>query len=443
MTPITTLQNWIGSKIGFSETSYTRMDLELYQLENLQRTIQYARNRSPFYKQLFSHSPEIPQCLKDLTLYPFTFSKDITADPGRFVCVSQDAIQRIVTLPTMGTTGPSKRVFFTADDQELTIDFFQVGMANLARPGDKVLILLPGERPGSVGDLLAIGLKRLGCIPYQYGPVDGEQKLLEYIQMIGINVLVGAPVHIYRLACWDEYLHILIPGQIRSVLTSTDYLPRIVNTNIQRIWGCEIFDHYGMTESGLGGGVECAAHQGYHLREADLLYEIVNPVTGLPETDGSYGEVVLTTLTRTGMPLIRYRTEDISRFIPGNCSCGSFIKRLEQIKTRIHTSVYLNSKPIDQSELDEALFRIDGLSDFSAVFEDDSLSLNLRLVNGTIEGVRKAVLSALSNVPTLQPEMGAGKIQVVLTRVEDNPHFETGSIAKRRIMDKRILFQHR
>lgn len=101
------------------------------------------------------------------------------------------------------------------------------------------------------------------------------------------------------------------------------------------------FDHWGMTETGYGGAVECSGHQGCHIRELDLHIEIIDPVTTEPLSDGQWGEIVVTTLTRTGQVLIRYRTQDISRIIPGPCPCGSVIRRLDTIAGRIDTN---NSK---------------------------------------------------------------------------------------------------
>ena len=94
-----------------------------------------------------------------------------------------------------------------------------------------------------------------------------------------------------------------------------------------------------MTEMGLGGGVECQARRGYHLREADLYFEIVHPQTGEPVTEGETGEIVFTTLTRQGMPLIRYRTGDLSRFIPGQCPCGTTLRTLEKVTRRLSGKV--------------------------------------------------------------------------------------------------------
>lgn len=442
MDHISTLQQWIGSKIGCDAASYNRFDLERYQLQRLQHTIQYARAKSPFYRQLFQNSPDFPVTLQELSLYPFTKPEDIQADPNRFICVTQDEINRIVTLPTSGTTGPSKRIFFSAQDQELTIDFFKVGMANLAKAGDRVLILLPAERPGSVGDLLAAGLQRLGCIPFKYGPVDDEQKILELIRSEDINVLVGAPVHMYRLACRDRADTILPAGQIRSVLTSTDYLPQVIKTKLMQFWNCEVFDHYGMTETGLGGGVECSVHQGYHLREADLFFEVVDPVSGATIPNGILGEVVVTTLTRTGMPLIRYRTGDLSRLIPDECQCGSFIKRLEKIRARVHSGIQLESGVIFQSELDEALFQMDGLVDFSVKMGEElgcrRMTLEIYLIKGTIKEMQVPVLELLGRIPVLRNEMTNGNLKVVLSQMETILPGRTGYMFKRVIQVKQM-----
>ena len=146
---------------------------------------------------------------------------------------------------------------------------------------------------------------------------------------IGLECLVGIPVQVLSLVRHPKSAR--IPrGFIRSVLLSTDYVPESIVADIQRTWGCRVYQHYGMTEMGYGGGVECDAHDGYHLREADLFVEIVDPATGRALPDGVSGEVVVTTLTRRAMPLIRYRTGDMARFLPEYCPCGSTLRRLEQ-----------------------------------------------------------------------------------------------------------------
>ncbi|MCX6056163.1 MAG: AMP-binding protein [Chloroflexi bacterium] len=440
MIRISPLQDWIHKKIGSPLDPYIRADLESYQLEKLQQVLQSARAKSPFYRELLINRPVTPKTLSALADFPFTKAADIQQDPNRFVCVSQEEIQRIVTLPTSGTTGPAKRIFFTASDQELTIDFFKVGMSTLAVKGDRVLILLPGKRPGSVGDLLKLALERLECIPFLYGPVDEEETVLGKILDQKINLLVGAPDHLHRLACWDRAFGILPTGQIQKVLSSTDSLSRSILTNLQHQWHCEVFDHYGMTETGLGGGVECEAHQGFHLREADLLYEIIDPQTGDPMPDGEQGEVVVTTLTRRAMPLIRYRTGDLSRLIPGICACGSFIKRLDKIKNRLGAGFHLSTGMVYPSDLDEALFSLDGLLDFNARLDEDEGHVVLSIAPRWIrENPRqdKILLKALLTLQAIRQGVEDQTLQVRITPWSGSLVTNPGQMIKRAILNHR------
>ncbi len=336
---ITPLENWILRKVGETGKTLTREAIEAHQLLKLRETIAWGRQNSPFYsRHLANFEATGLSCLKDLERLPFTTAEDIRNDPLQFLCVSQSEIKRVVTLPTSGTTGDPKRIYFTEDDQELTIDFFCDGMSTLAGLGDRVLILLPGERPGSVGDLLLKGLFRLGAIGIPHGLVKDVDATLDIMERERVDTLVGIPVQILALAR-------LGGGRAapRNILLSTDYAPKAVTEALQDLWGCEVFTHYGMTEMGFGGAVECQAHFGYHMREGDLLFEIIDPVTGRPVQEGERGEVVFTTLTRRGMPLIRYRTGDTSRFIPEKCPCGTVLKTMEQIKGRIEGNVRLGA----------------------------------------------------------------------------------------------------
>lgn len=436
-----TLQEWIGAKIVRSSASYSRSDLEAWQLERLQYTIGYVGKNSPFYRKLFEPYPDALTSLEQLAQYPFTTAQDILADPARLVCVGQEEVQRIVTLPTSGTSGPSKRVYFTAEDQELTIDFFKVGMANLASVDDRVLILLPGERPGSVGDLLQIGLERLGCLALKNGPVDDEERVLRLMSDQRVNVLVGAPVDLHRLARWDEHFHLLLPGQMKSVLSSTDTLPLVIRANLQRIWGCKVFDHYGMTETGLGGGVECGAHRGYHLREADLLYEVIDPESGEHLPDGETGEVVVTTLTRAAMPLVRYRTGDLSRFYTDECPCGSFIRRLESIRGRVNAGIHNGECELRQVDLDEALFQLPQVLDFTAGVSEDKgkkvLEIALEQAPGGSGGLSQQVMDALIAIPGIGTQISMEELLVRISSMTRCADSRPGYMRKRVLVNGR------
>jgi phenylacetate-coenzyme A ligase PaaK-like adenylate-forming protein len=195
---------------------------------------------------------------------------------------------------------------------------------------------------------------------------------------------------------------------VRSVLLSTDYVPTAIKTELERLWGCRVFGHYGMTETGLGGGVECQAENGYHLREADLYTEIVHPDTGQPVPDGQSGEVVFTTLTRQGMPLLRYRTGDLAKMLVEPCPCGTVLKRLGRVQGRIAATLKLHhGLQVGMAVLDEALFPITGVRNFTAQVTaadgQDQLHLCLQVSEGAQERVAREAVAALMRTAPIAP----------------------------------------
>ena len=368
MIGITPLEAWIREKtrIGPGPAGRSFVEaLEDYQLRRVNETIDYARRNAPFYRRHLASLPAAPlSALSDIARIPFTTPSDLAGDPFGFLAVRQDDVARIVTLRTSGSTGEAKRLFFTEEDLELTVDFFHHGMSTLVRPGQRVAVLLPGERPDSVGDLLARGLRRMDVHALVYGPVTDPVHAACAVASFGAHCLVGIPTQVLAVAR-SRAGAAIGKGRIESVLLSTDYVPRAIAKTLEEVWGCRVFTHYGMTEMGLGGGVECEALDGYHLREADLYFEVVDHETGEACPDGVTGEVVFTTLTRRGMPLIRYRTGDIARIIPEPCPCGSVLRRMERVRGRWDGAVRLGPEcTLTLSDMDEALFRLPGLLDY-------------------------------------------------------------------------------
>ncbi len=396
----TPLDEWIHQKIEARQPTLSREELESWQLMKLNQILTRVRAKSAYYRKHFAGLPEKLNTLTDLAQFPYTTAHDLSQNPLRFVCVSQDEIQRVVTLQTSGTTGDPKRLYFTKEDQALTIDFFGVGMSTLVNPGERVMICLPVEKPGSVGDLLRIGLQKIGAVPIPYGPVKDAQEALETMRSQLVESIVGSPTQMLGLARrWHKAWK-----APRTVLLSTDYVPNTIKQVLEDVWGCEVFNHYGTTEMGLGGGVECAAHLGYHLREADLYFEIIDPVTGALLPDGEYGEVVFSTLTRMGMPLIRYRMGDRSRFVAEPCSCGSNLRLMETVSGRFENEVTVAGKTLSLRELDEALFPIQGLLDFKARLEEQGGKTNLILDVFMLSDreIQPKIEKALAGIPAVK-----------------------------------------
>lgn len=376
----TTLEPLIAAAIGQGELPLSRTAIETWQLQQLRNQVSYCRKHSSFYRQhLREVMPESIQSLNDITKLPLITEADLRAHGPEMVCVSQDAVARIITMRSSGTTGIPKRLFFTAEDLDHTLDFFHLGMQQMVDPGQSVAILLPGATPDSTGHLLARALERFQASSHIIGLVAQPEVAARTMAQLRPDVLVGFPVQILAIARMAEFLGLSL-GRIRSVLLSADYVPQSLCTELAALWGCEIFTHYGTTETGLGGGVDCQAHNGNHLREADLLFEIIDPQSLRPLADGHWGEIVFTTLTRTGMPLIRYRTGDLGRILPGICPCGSCIRRLDQVLGRLGQVRRLhNGAQLGLHQLDEALFPLPGLLDFCASLHTTEHGEQLRL----------------------------------------------------------------
>lgn len=410
---ITPLDAWITAKIDLMTEEPLTDKLARYQLARLNETIAWAKSRSPFYRRLYATNRLRPLVsLAELASYPLISAQEVAEHGMQMLCVSQSHVERIVTLQTSGTTGTPKRIFFTKDDQNETSAFFSCGVSTFAKEGQKAMIFLPSDKPGSVGALLQKGLPQIGVRPILYGLVDEAADAVQALEREQTGILIGIPVQILAMAYYWENSQ-TVQWKPSAVLLSTDYVPVAVAETLRCIWGCRVYAHYGMTEMGLGGGIECDAHDGYHLRETDLYFEIVDSVSGAVMPDGEYGEVVFTTLTRRGMPLIRYRTGDISRMITEPCLCGSQLRRLETIRTRKNTAVSLASGSLTMADLDEVLFRLPQVIDFTAALsgrERKRLKLALLVAPGAQLPEAAAVLQAVRTLSVIKEAEKRGNL---------------------------------
>ncbi|MCT4594157.1 MAG: AMP-binding protein [Anaeromicrobium sp.] len=436
---ITPLDKWIRKKIGHKGSNDFRRELDNYILDKLRENIEYVKKNSVFYKNHLRELGEI-YSFNDFEKIPFTRDSHIMCNPNHFVCVPQNHINRIVTLKTSGTTGERKRIFFTRDDQELTIDFFKIGMSTLVQKGDRVLILLPGEREGSVGDLLKKGLKRMGVKAYIHGPIYDPEKVLKIIKNKKINSLVAIPTQVLSLIRNEKNKDKI---KLKSVLLSTDYAPKAVINQVERFFKCKVYDHYGMTEMGLGAGVQCDALEGFHLREADLYFEIINPVTREVVPKGEYGEVVFTTLTRRGMPLIRYGTGDISRIINKPCPCGTALKSLDRIIYRRKGAISLSQGHIlTIGQLDEILFSIREIGDYDGVMTNDGkrdcLTIYVNMEDPLGERLFPLIYNRLEECEIIKKLIKGDKLTLHISMKGERKDCSKGT-EKRKIIDKRIL----
>lgn len=385
---------WIAKIIRGKEcqTPLTRSEIENYQLQKIREQVSYAKQNSYFYGELYKDlNPDELCSWSDFYRLPFLTANDISERGPHFLCVRQDEISHVVTMQTSGTTDKPKKIYFTDEDIELTADYFHNGMYEMCTPEDVFLILLPAAMPNSVGDILRVGMERLGAKVIPYGLPDDYDKVLDIIEKQGVSSAVGNPIQLLTLA--ELGLKQGLKLQLSSVLLSTDYVPQALSKRLNKIWNCKVFEHYGMTEMGLGGGIFCPQLRGYHFRENDLLFEVVDN-NGSPLPDGQWGELVFSTLNRRAMPLIRYRTGDMGRFLTAACPCGTPLKTAERVKGRIN-----NTLPFSIAELDEIIFAIDGIVNYQAsahkqkleFFIESTCSIKNSYTERLIAGINKAI----------------------------------------------------
>ena len=285
----------------------------------------------------------------------FTTEWDLRSEPERLLRVPGREVARIITHSTSGSTGEPKRIYFTEEDMLATADFFTWGMEPMVSPGGRTAVFMDGPARFSVGGLLAVALERLGAEISVCGFITDYARAAEAAR--GAECLVGLPGQMAALA---EAAPDLRP---QAVLLSGDYIPESVEERLRRVWGCRMYTHWGMTETGYGGGVDCPRCRGSHLRE-DLLVEIVDPETGEPLPRGELGEIVISTTERKAMPLYRYRTGDLGRLMPGVCDCGRPEPRLDRVRRRRGDEVPVKGGSLSIHALDECLFSVPGVMDF-------------------------------------------------------------------------------
>jgi len=336
------LDAWLAQNCGAASLEDLPRALHAAQEAALRRQLVQAR-RAVFYGPRLTGLDLERLTLEDLPRLPFTTPADLRQWQD-LLCVSLGAVQRMVTLHTSGTTGTPKRMAFTEGDLARTREFFAVGMRQLVRTGDRLAVLLPGaDRPDGVADVLRQALTPAvdvrtpppSLLAGPAGPWAAHADLARWLTAQRPHALIAMPGQLAALL--HSFPQSGPPG-LRGVLSSAEPLDPVLRHLLCTVWQCEILDHYGLTETAYGGAVECPAHNGCHIRALDLLVEIVDPCGTEVLPPGEEGEIVITTLQREAMPLIRYRTGDVARLLPGPCACGSPLPRLSYVRGRLQHS---------------------------------------------------------------------------------------------------------
>ena len=315
----------------------SRADIEKLQLERLQETIKQAV-KSPFYGKLYAEkgiSADDIKTIEDVRKLPFTTKQDMRDNyPFGFLACDQKDVIRLHS--SSGTTGNPTVICHTKHDidtwaNRVARSFYMVGLRN-----SDVIQNSSGYGMFTGGLGMQAGIERLGAmsIPAAAG---NSLRQIKFIMDFGTTAIHAIPSYALRLA--DVFEEVGIDPKTQTHLTTflIGAEPHTEETRrkIEERFGVKAYNSFGMTEmSGPGVAFECQEQNGMHIWEDSYLVEIVDPDTLEPVPDGEIGELVLTTLDREAMPLIRYRTRDLTRILTEKCPCGRTHRRLDRMKGR-------------------------------------------------------------------------------------------------------------
>jgi len=348
----------------FMPEAVTTDELKELQLRGLQWTVNHAYKGSPFYKKKLDDAgirAEHIRSLDDIEKLPFTTSKDLQDGyPFPLRSVPFKDIVRIHA--SSGTTGKRKVLSYTQKDIDDWADFFArcYEMAGLTEE-DRVQIAV-GYGVWTAGVGFQLGCERFGAMAIPAGPgnIDMQCTFLEDFQS---TVLCCTASMGLLMAEEIEKRNLRDKINLKKVIFGSERSSDLMRERIKNLLHVEhIFDIPGMTELyGPGTGLDCLYHTGIHYWADYYILEILDPDTLKPVPEGEIGEMVVTTLKKEATPLIRYRTRDLTRLIPGSCQCGSILPRHDRLLGRSDDMIIFRAVNIYPGQVDHVLSGIDGI----------------------------------------------------------------------------------
>ena len=334
------------------------------QLKLITTKLSTIKDCSPFYAEKFKDiDPTDVRTQKDFEKLPFSEKDDLRrVYPLGLQAVPDEEVVRIHS--SSGTTGTPVIIPYTAQDvTDWAIQFERcyrtAGITNLDR-----IQITPGYGLWTAGIGFQLGCERLGAMAIPMGPGNTE-KQLKMMQDLHSTVITGTSSYALLLAEEISTRGLRDKLDLKKGVIGSERWGEKMRHRIANELGIEIFDIYGLTEIyGPGIGISCEAHHGMHVWEDFVYVEIVDPKTGEVLPDGEVGEIVLTTLRKQGAPLIRYRTHDLSRIIPGACTCeyGSHHPRIDTIVGRTDDMVKVKGCNMFPAQIEEVINFTEGTS---------------------------------------------------------------------------------
>ena len=341
-----------------------RAELEALQLERLNALLARVYESVPTYRAKFDEAGAVPRVdsLEGLADIPFTVKDDLRAayPYGMFAVPLKDIVR---VHSSSGTTGQVTVVGYTKGDIERWADMMARTIACAGGTADDIVHVAYGYGLFTGGLGVHYGAERLGCTTI---PISGgnTKRQVQVLKDFGATILACTPSYAVLIAETAADMGIdprSLP--LRAGIFGAEPWSDNMRRQIEDLLDITAIDIYGLSEV-LGPGVasECLCQCGLHVNEDHFIVEILDPETLTPVPDGERGEVVFTTLTKEGIPVVRYRTRDISRIIPGACECGRTFRRMERVTGRTDDMLIIRGVNVFPSQIEQVLAGIPGVA---------------------------------------------------------------------------------
>ena len=297
--------------------------------------------------------------LEDVGRIPFTVKQDLRDSyPYGLLCEPKERLLRMHI--SSGTTGQAIAVFYTKADLELWADLLArcMYMAG-ARPEDTFQNLSGyGLFTGGLG--FQYGAERSACLTIPSGAGNSKRQI-QIMRDFSTNVIHIIPS--FLLLLMDVIKEMKVDPQkelsLRIAFVGAEPYSEEVRRRFEDFYGVKVYNSYGLSEmNGPGVAFECPCQNGLHVWEDAYLVEIIDPNTLEPVPDGQYGELVMTALKREAMPILRYRTRDLTRILPGECGCGRVHRRIDRIQGRTDDMFIIKGVNVFPMQVEQVLMNI-------------------------------------------------------------------------------------
>lgn len=337
-----------------------RGKLEELQVQRLKKTIELAAN-SPYYSDIFeknSINPSIIKTAEDITKLPFTTKDDLRSQyPYGLLTQPLDNFVRLHA--SSGTTGTPTAIFYTKKDLDTWADLMARSMYSIGLRNSDVFQNMSGYGLFTGGLGIHYGAEKLGCltIPAGTGNTKRQIKLIRDFNVTGLHIIPSFALYFAAKVREEGFDPAEMPWKV--ALIGAEPHTEHTRRKIEELMHIKAYNSYGLSEmNGPGVAFECLEQNGMHVWEDSYIAEIINPETGEHVAEGEIGELVMTTLTREGMPIIRYRTRDLTRFIPGQCKCGRTSRRIDRIMGRADDMLILKGVNIYPMQIEKIIMGI-------------------------------------------------------------------------------------